>query len=277
MSNIDEKLDVFISYSRSDRAVVKFIYEHLAQRHWRVFWDITDIPIQELWEPLILHKLRVAKTIVVLWSKAAVASEWVLKEAEIALSANKLLQGQLEDCEIPEPFTAYQRAPMQGWRGNMEHQGFRDLMAALSRIIEPGNVVITMPNPLEDEYITEEHLSLVHSCWRREDKDKEYGNQRMYQIHLMLIGQPKALNRVRSVHYRLDDAYKDQKTRVESERSRNFGFYQLANGYSVIKAVVTIEGQDRPVRISRFVNLTETGPNLNQQFIPNYSSRRRMS
>ena len=90
----------------------------------------------------------------------------------------------------------------------------------------------------------------------------------MYQIHVMLLGQPKALARVTCVNYRLDDAYPpERRTPSIVDKTRNFGFYELANGYSLVTAVVKIEGQARAVSLSRFVNLTEVGPNLNQQFV----------
>jgi hypothetical protein len=39
---------------------------------------------------------------------------------------------------------------------------------------------------------------------------------------------------------------------------------QAQNGYSVIRAEVRVQGQAELVRLSRFINLTETGPRLEE-------------
>lgn len=47
-----------------------------------------------------------------------------------------------------------------------------------------------------------------------------------------------------------------------TESWRTVGFYELANGYSLIRATVKVRGQVDLIELSRFINLSETGPRL---------------
>jgi hypothetical protein len=272
MSN-DPEFDVFVSYARGDREVVRPAYKLMVERDWRVFWD-ADIPTQAQWESVLLNRLQAARCIVVFWSRHASASQWVLREAEFGLAAKKLLQAQLEVCDIPAAFADAQIEQLNDWRGSDDHAGLRKLLAAVRHIVRPGYQRLTLPSPRRDEDVTEDHLALVHSSWRRPDKDAQFGGRPLYQIHLMLLGQPETLKRVGKVTYRLDDAYPPQhRERERTNRAQNFGFYELANGYSVVVAIVAVLGQDRPVRLTRFVNLTVSGPNLKEEFVMDYRLR----
>jgi TIR domain len=249
MANMVDRPDVFISYASVERSLIRPVYDRMIERNWRVFWDTTDIPPQSRWEQVLLDQLEAARVIVTFWSTAAIASDWVRREAEFGLASSKLLQAKLNECDIPQRFSGHQIVQMYDWRGAAEHQGFRDLIAAAQQMIKPGPVAITLASPRDDEEVNEDHLALVHSSWRRADKDREFNGKPMYQIHVMLVGQPSALARVTSVIYRLDDAWPpDLRSPTIADRSQNFGFYELANGYSLVHAVVKIEGQARAVR-----------------------------
>ena len=86
LSRVVDRPDVFISYASAERPVVRLLYDRMVERHWRIFWDTTDIPPQARWEKVLLDQLRAARTIIVFWSQAALASEWVRREAEIGLT-----------------------------------------------------------------------------------------------------------------------------------------------------------------------------------------------
>jgi hypothetical protein len=113
--------------------------------------------------------------------------------------------------------------------------------------------------------VTDDHLALVHRAWRRVDKDKEFGGQEMFQIHVILFGTNQALDRVESVRYHLDPAY-DDPLREEQNRASNFGFYELANGYSIIRAEVKVKDQAQLIRLSRFIDLMDSSPKLKGQY-----------
>ena len=75
--------DVFISYATSDRERAREIANLLSARGWSVWWD-RKIKAGQTFDEVIERELESAKSIVVLWSEASVASEWVKNEAAFA-------------------------------------------------------------------------------------------------------------------------------------------------------------------------------------------------
>jgi endonuclease G len=109
--------DVFVSYSRKDQARALMFAELLRREGWDVWWD-EDIRVGKGWGPQIEAALDGAKAVVVLWTKAACASRWVIKEAQHALKHRKLFSVRLDECEVPDRFDAIEMALLQGWAGN---------------------------------------------------------------------------------------------------------------------------------------------------------------
>ena len=75
--------DVFISYANEDRARAGNLASALEARGWSVWWDRRIIPGQT-YDQAIERELESAKSVVVLWSKDSIASEWVKNEATAA-------------------------------------------------------------------------------------------------------------------------------------------------------------------------------------------------
>jgi hypothetical protein len=127
-------------------------------------------------------------------------------------------------------------------------------------IVTLGQAVGQLKVPLPAEALTDDHLALIHRSWRVPARDAEFG-QPMYQIHVIVFGTVEALRRVNYVVYRLEVAY-PMPVRVGGPLSTNFELKELANGYSLIRAEVHVRGQTEPVRLSRFIDLTEQSPPL---------------
>jgi NAD(P)-dependent dehydrogenase (short-subunit alcohol dehydrogenase family) len=72
--------DIFVSYASADRDRAKALAEALATQGWSVWWDRT-IPPGRQFDEVIEEELAAAGCVVVLWSKASVASSWVKTEA----------------------------------------------------------------------------------------------------------------------------------------------------------------------------------------------------
>jgi len=72
--------DVFISYAHADREAARKVAEALVAHGWSVWWD-RIIPVGRKWDEVIEEKLDSATCVVVLWSKASVASQWVKFES----------------------------------------------------------------------------------------------------------------------------------------------------------------------------------------------------
>ena len=73
--------DIFLSYAREDRDRAGIIARLLESGGWRVFWD-ANIKAKAEWRSVLESELASARAVIVLWSRASVASSWVTEEAE---------------------------------------------------------------------------------------------------------------------------------------------------------------------------------------------------
>jgi WD40 repeat protein len=81
--------DVFISYSRRDRAVVERLAQALEARGRTAWVDWADIPPTAEWMAEIRDAIEASDTVVVVLSPDSVASPVCGEELEVAISANK--------------------------------------------------------------------------------------------------------------------------------------------------------------------------------------------
>jgi hypothetical protein len=91
-----------------------------------VWWDRKIIP-GENFDQVIEHELEAAKSIVVLWSKNSISSEWVKNEAAMAAERGVLVPAMIDSVKLPLEFRRRQAADMIGWDGNLSHGGFKAL------------------------------------------------------------------------------------------------------------------------------------------------------
>jgi TolB-like protein len=126
--------DVFISYARSDEAVARRVAKALQASGLSVWWD-ADLPAHRDYSDIIERNLTEAKAVVVLWSKAAAASQWVKAEADFARNARKLAQAQLDGSLPPMPFNQIQCADLRSWRGRAKHLGWTKLEGSVVALL----------------------------------------------------------------------------------------------------------------------------------------------
>ena len=95
--------DIFLSYSRADRARVVPLVEGLQARGWSVWWD-RDIAPGRGFEEEIDREISAARCVLVVWSNDSVNSRWVRNEALEGLERNILVPVLLDDVRIPVAF-----------------------------------------------------------------------------------------------------------------------------------------------------------------------------
>ncbi len=127
-------------------------------------------------------------------------------------------------------------------------------------LITIGQSVGELKLPTPTDYLTDDHVALIHRSWRVPKRDAEF-RQKMHQIHVIVFGTPEALKRIDYVIYRLDIAYPNP-VRPSGPLETNFELKELANGCSLIRAEVYVRGQQEPVRLSRLIDLTDESPRL---------------
>ncbi|QIK95794.1 TIR domain-containing protein [Sphingomonas sp. HDW15A] len=126
--------DVFISYSRSDEKSAARVASALLKSGYSVWWD-ADLPAHRAYSEVIETHLKDAKAVIVLWSKDAVASQWVRAEADVARNAHKLVQLSLDGTMPPLPFNQLQCASLKGWRGGTSHAGWGKLRNSVAELV----------------------------------------------------------------------------------------------------------------------------------------------
>jgi hypothetical protein len=123
--------DVFLSYTSKDRPLAQRIEAALGRQGLRVFWD-QEVPPGRDWDEWIRAKLTEARLVVVLWTKASVASPNVRHEAMIARDAKKLVPVLAEDLrpsDFPMGLYMVQALKLDGWSGDTADPRFVRLEA----------------------------------------------------------------------------------------------------------------------------------------------------
>jgi len=126
--------------------------------------------------------------------------------------------------------------------------------------VEVGQAPANLPLPAKGEAITANHLALLHSSWRYPRKDAEFG-RRMWAFHVVVQARDEVLDRIEYVKYLLDPSYPNPVQSV-TDRTSRFKLKELANGESTVRAEIRIKGQEGPIVLSRYINLTDTGPRI---------------
>lgn len=153
----------------------------------------------------------------------------------------------------------------------LNQNSFKSIFKILIRRIEAGAPIEissfkvgAMPNslnsPKPNETINENHVALMHTSWRYPKKDKEFG-KKMFVIQVIVMGNDEVLDKIEWVKYFLHKSYPNN-IRTVFKGVDNFEFKELAWGEFVLKAEIKIKDSDHTLKLSRYINLTETGTGL---------------
>ena len=129
-------VDVFISYSRATRDMVRRLADAIGRLGYVVWWD-EELPAHLSYGTVITEKIGEAKATLVVWSAESAASEWVRAEADMARNQKTLIQTAIGDCVPPLPFNQIQYAEIGDWNGEEDHPGWRKARASLAALCGP--------------------------------------------------------------------------------------------------------------------------------------------
>ena len=121
--------DIFISYAREDIAKARAIAKELEARGWTVFWD-RRIPHGQDFNAYLQKQIDAAWCIVVLWSRAATASQFVRDEAAEGLNG-RLIPVLIESVKQPLGFRQFEAADLSDWTGEGAHDEFSDFISSI--------------------------------------------------------------------------------------------------------------------------------------------------
>lgn len=114
--------DCFISYSSQDAALANFVHLELTRYGVNAFMASASLQPGQHWAPEILSNLRSANWVVLLASRAAVASAFVNQEIGGALIDSKVLIPIIWDISPNE---------LPGWARNVQPIDLRESMLGL--------------------------------------------------------------------------------------------------------------------------------------------------
>ena len=100
--------DIFISYSRKDRSIVRSLSKKLEAQGYSVWWD-ESLRAGDSFHESLTQKVNQVKVVIVIWSEDSTKSLWVLAEASVAFDQSKLLPikvPSLDPAAIPLPFNS---------------------------------------------------------------------------------------------------------------------------------------------------------------------------
>lgn len=132
--------DIFISYAREDSAAVERLAGTLAAAGYSLWWDrhlvsgtrfLTEIETQ----------LKAAKAVLVVWSRASVASHWVADEATVGRDEGRLVAVSIDGSPPPLGFRQFQATDFSGWQGREDETPFRNLSLGLQRLVPAPSAV----------------------------------------------------------------------------------------------------------------------------------------
>jgi len=130
-------VDVFISYSRANQAMVRQLADAVKREGYSIWWD-DELPPHLSYGDVITEKIGSARAAIVVWSQSAAQSEWVRAEADVARGQKKLIQTSIDDRMPPMPFNQIQFASIGDWRGEADHPGWLKVKASLAALCGPG-------------------------------------------------------------------------------------------------------------------------------------------
>jgi TIR domain len=138
---------VFISYAREDQAVVRLLAEGLESAGLDVWWD-TNLAAGQVFRGAIEEHLQRSDVILVVWSKRAKLSRWVLDEAEMGVQRGILVPIRIDSATLPLGFGGFNTLNFVA--GDFNAQEWRKLLNEINRIV--GNTKIArqrtaMPRP----------------------------------------------------------------------------------------------------------------------------------
>lgn len=126
--------DVFISYAHKTAQQAQAAAAALRALGYSVWLD-DDLASHGAFTHAIEKELTAAKAALVLWSRDAVRSQWVLSEANRAREDDKLVQLALDKTRLPMPFDQVQCADLAGWSGEGEHTNWRKVVASIAVLV----------------------------------------------------------------------------------------------------------------------------------------------
>ncbi len=126
--------DVFVSYTRSDKARVAPLVSAIEAKGWSVWWDPEIDPGQEF-DRQIAVELEAAAAVLVIWTPDSVASRWVRGEAREGADRGILVPVRFGGASLPIDVRALHTTDLDDWGEDPNSPQVEEVLRALGTII----------------------------------------------------------------------------------------------------------------------------------------------
>jgi adenylate cyclase len=183
--------DIFVSYSRQDKARVAPLVEALEAEGWSVWWDPAIAPGEEF-DGLISRELDAARSLVVVWTAASVDSRWVRGEARDAADRGVLVPVRLDNSRLPIDFRAVHTTDLDGWNDDPQSPAFQGLRKALeAKLGLPRKVAVA---PVAAEKKPQVSICVLPFANMSGDPEQEYFSDGITEDIITDLGKVSALS-----------------------------------------------------------------------------------
>ena len=126
--------DVFVSYARSDKALVAPLVAAIQAQGWSVWWD-PEIDAGQQFDDQIEAELKKAKAVLVVWTPTSAASRWVRGEAREAADLGTLVPVRFQGASLPMDVRSIHTTELDGWGQDTQSPPFQALLRSLTAMI----------------------------------------------------------------------------------------------------------------------------------------------
>ncbi|MGH8510258.1 MAG: toll/interleukin-1 receptor domain-containing protein [Gammaproteobacteria bacterium] len=124
--------DIFVCYSKTDRAIATQLGQRLRDEGWSVFID-RHIDAGHRWSEEIESQLAAARAVLTLWSSSSLRSRFVLDEAHDAADRGIIFPARIEEVTVPYGFRQFQTPDLIGWDGLGDREEWQRIVAGLHK------------------------------------------------------------------------------------------------------------------------------------------------
>lgn len=130
--------DIFISYRSAQTGMAGAIAAGLENAGYTVWWAGKLVGGANF-QKEIRNQLWAAQCVVVVWSQAALDSDWVLAEATDGHDRGVLVPVMTEVVRLPPPFNLTQTTDLSAWKGEATDPTWGNLLTAIGRLATPSS------------------------------------------------------------------------------------------------------------------------------------------
>ena len=136
--------DVFLSYARANLGEARKLAARLKEAGFTLWFD-EDLPAHRAFCEVIEEQLESARSVFVIWSTEAVASQWVRSEANRGREKGRLVQVRVDDARLPMPFDQIHCADLSRWDGRDHAPAWQSVVAGISALTGDRGEAVAAP------------------------------------------------------------------------------------------------------------------------------------